>query len=142
MSASRDTIYDLVKGDEFFLQLVDLFYDKVAKDDVLSHMFPGGFEKPKHNLYLFIRKIFGGPDDYTPERGHPRMRKRHMPFVIGLKERNRWMKLMLESLDELQITKDHPARGPMEAYFQNVATHMINQQVSLEDINNANLGEL
>ena len=142
MNDSRETIYDVVHGDEFFLKLVDIFYDKVAKDDVLQSMFHEGFEKPKHNLYLFLRKIFGGPDDYTPARGHPMMRKRHLPFKIGLLERNRWMKLMLESLEELHITNDHPARAPMEAYFQNVATHMINQQVSASDINEAGIGEL
>lgn len=142
MSTSKETIYDLVKGDDFFLKLVDIFYDKVAKDDILKGMFHGGFDEPKHNLYLFLRKIFGGPDDYTPARGHPRMRKRHMPFVIGLKERNRWMKLMLESLDQLDITKDHPVRESMESYFQNVATHMMNQRVSPEDITKAGQGTL
>lgn len=137
LSISNDSIYKLVNGDQFFLKLVDVFYNKVEKDDVLNHMFHNGFEEPKRNLYLFLRKIFGGPDDYIPTRGPPMMRRRHLPFVIGLKERNQWMKLMLESLDELEITNNHPARKQMENYFESVATHMINQRISVEDINEA-----
>ena len=142
MSNSSDTIFNLVGGDDFFLKLVDIFYTKVAQDEVLNHMFHEGFEQPKHNLYLFLRKIFGGPDDYTPARGHPKMRRRHFPFAIGMVERNRWIKLMLESLDELKVSKEHPAREPMESYFQNVATHMINQKVTLDDINSAGIDKL
>lgn len=136
MSISKESVYELVNGDEFFSKLVNIFYDKVAVNEVLNFMFQGKtFDEPKENLFLFLRKIFGGPDEYTPKRGHPMMRRRHMPFPIGLKERNEWMNLMLESLEELSITKDHPAREPMEKYFQNVATHMINKAVSLQDFN-------
>lgn len=135
MSSPIGNVFDLVQGDAFFSQLVNIFYNKVAKDDLLKGMFHNSFEEPKHNLYLFLRKIFGGPDDYTPLRGPAMMRKRHLPFSIGLKERNRWMKLMIESLEELGITKNHPARGLMEDYFQGVATHMINRQVTVQDIN-------
>lgn len=136
MQDPRETVYQLVGGDEFFSKLVTLFYDKVAINEILKHMFHGKtFDEPKENLYLFLRKIFGGPDEYTSKRGHPMMRRRHLPFLIGLKERNEWMKLMLESLEELQVTKDHPAREPMEVYFNNVATHMINKTVSPQDFN-------
>ncbi len=142
MIIPNQNIYNLVNGDDFFSKLVNIFYDKMATDDILSHMFHSGFDEPKRNLYLFLRKIFGGPDDYSPLRGQSMMRKRHSPFKIGLKERNRWIKLMLESLDELQIIKGHPVRETMETYFQNVATHMINQQVSIQDINEAGKGIL
>ena len=135
MSNPNEKIFSLVDGDKFFLQLVEIFYEKVAEDDILRSMFPDSFVEPKENLFLFLRKIFGGPDDYTSKRGHPMMRRRHLPFPIGLSERNRWIKLMLESLEEMGVTKSHPIRAPMEEYFQNVATHMINREVTVEDIN-------
>ena len=133
MNSSKETIYRILEGDDFFKNLVEIFYNKVSKDDVLRTMFPDSFVDAKENLYLFLRKIFGGPDEYTPKRGHPMMRRRHLPFPIGLQERNRWIKLMLESLEELGITANHPVRAPMEDYFQNVATHMINKIVTADD---------
>lgn len=135
MSDPKGQIFDQVNGDPFFLQLVNIFYDKVAKDELLSPMFHNSFDDAKHNLYLFLRKIFGGPDEYTLLRGNPMMRKRHLPFSIGLQERNRWLKLMLESMDEVGVTKNNPAREIMEEYFQFMATRMINREVKSEDYN-------
>ena len=122
------TVYDLVGGDSFFKALVDTFYDKIDKDDLLRHMFPVSLEEPKKWNYLFMRMIFGGPDDYVPQRGHPRMRKRHFPFKIGLNERNRWFNLMMESIEGL-ISKDHEAYPIMKKYFDHMATKMINQPI-------------
>ena len=128
------TVYDIVGGDEFFNNLVDIFYSKVAKDELLNGMFVDQtFVSPKRHLYLFLRMLFGGPDDYTPERGHPKMRRRHFPFKIGVKERNRWLKLMLSSLDELGVTSEHQSRAYIQEYFERVATHMINQEIKPED---------
>jgi hemoglobin len=126
-------VYDLVGGDDFFKKLVNVFYNKIDHDDLLRYMFPESLEEPKKWNYLFLRKIFGGPDDYVPIRGHPMMRKRHLPFKIGVKERNRWLALMLESLDELGLTHEHKARPIMQNYFEFMATKMINQPIRAED---------
>ena len=127
------SVYVLVGGDKFFKDLVDNFYAKIDEDDLLRYMFPQSLDKAKQWNYLFLRKIFGGPDDYVSQRGHPRMRKRHLPFKIGIKERNRWLSLMLEALDDLGITEEHEARSIMQKYFDFMATKMINQSVKPDD---------
>jgi hemoglobin len=132
MNNAKDTVYSDL-GDEFFKNLVEIFYTKVENNEILRFMFPDTLDEAKENLRLFLLKIFGGPDDYTPKRGHPMMRRRHLPFSIGLIERNEWIKLMMESLDELGITKNHPKREVIDNYFQSVATHMMNKKVNIED---------
>ena len=69
----------------FFERLVDAFYDGVASDDVLLPLYP---EAPdltgaRHRLTLFLAQYWGGPTTYNDERGHPRLRMRHMPFTVG-----------------------------------------------------------
>ncbi|MFV2016698.1 MAG: globin [Candidatus Heimdallarchaeota archaeon] len=127
------TVYDLVGGDPFFKDLTNKFYDKIDKDELIRYMFPESLENPKNWNFLFLRKIFGGPDDYIPLRGNPMMRRRHLPFKIGLKERNRWLFLMLESLDELGINIEHKARPLMQYYFEHMATKMINQPIDANE---------
>ena len=133
MFSNLHRVYDLVGGDKFFIELADVFYNKIDNDDLLRGMFPTSLEEAKKWNYLFLRKIFGGPDEYVTERGHPMMRKRHFPFKIGLKERNRWYDLMIESIKELGIAPDHPAYPIMQKYFDHMATKMINQPVLESD---------
>jgi len=122
---NHEVIYDQV-GRETFVQLVNTFYSLVETDDLLRPMYPKSLEMAKHKLTLFLLKKFGGPDEYTPLRGHPRMRRRHMKFEIGLKERNRWMKLMKIALEQVAI-EDEAVQSTLTSYFEWMATHMINQ---------------
>ena len=90
--ASR-ALYDAVGGAPFFERLVDAFYDGVADDEVLLRLYP---EAPdltgaRARLTLFLVQYWGGPTTYSDERGHPRLRMRHMPFHIGGAERDRWL---------------------------------------------------
>jgi hemoglobin len=70
-------------------------------------------------------QYFGGPAHYSATRGHPRLRMRHMPFTIGLAERDAWVGHMLAAIDEAGIPE--PARSAMRGYFERGATFMINQ---------------
>ena len=76
------TLYERVGGAPFFERLVDAFYDGVANDEVLLRLYP---EAPdltgaRHRLTLFLIQYWGGPTTYSDERGHPRLRMRHMPL--------------------------------------------------------------
>ena len=70
-------------GDEGFARLIAAFYRQVPGDDILSRMYPAkdlaGAEQRLRD-YLIYR--FGGPQRYVEERGHPRLRGRHLPFAI------------------------------------------------------------
>jgi hemoglobin len=117
-------------GVDGFRRLVAAFYRRIPTDDILGPMYPAddlaGAEK---RLADFLIYRFGGPQTYIEERGHPRLRMRHNPFVIDPAARDRWMKLMTEALDEVnQTTPIHPeaARFVM-GFFDAMATFMINR---------------
>ncbi|MHA2098532.1 MAG: globin domain-containing protein [Candidatus Kariarchaeaceae archaeon] len=67
----HEKIYDMIGGELTFKKFVDVFYSKIEVDTLLRPMFPESLEKGKERQYLFLMKKFGGPDKYTPLRGHP-----------------------------------------------------------------------
>jgi hemoglobin len=124
MSDSEISVYDLVGGDPTFRQLVNTFYSKVEADPLLRAMFPPDLEPGKQWQFLFLTQFFGGPTRYAQERGHPRLRMRHMPFPIDPTARDHWLTYMLEAIDEVGIGE--PARSTMRDYFERGSAFMIN----------------
>ena len=118
-------IHDLVGGLPTFEKLVDHFYDAVEQDDILRPLYPESLEESRMHLALFLSQFFGGPPVYSERRGHPRLRARHLPFVIDRKERDAWVKHMLTAIDETGI--EEPARSHMREYFEQAATFLFNQ---------------
>ena len=118
-------MYDLV-GREFFEKLVDRFYAGVAGDEVLRPMYPRDLTNAKRHLADFLVQYWGGPDDYSQERGHPRLRMRHMRFPIDTAARDAWLRHMLAALDtSLDL---HPILAEaMREYFVMAAAHLINR---------------
>ena len=96
------TVFEAVGGQAFFDRLVDRFYDQVAGDPVLLPLYPDQDDlgPARTRLALFLGQYWGGPGTYSEQRGHPRLRMRHMPFVIGDRERAHWLSAMLVALDE------------------------------------------
>jgi hemoglobin len=119
-----DTIYDLLGGMQLFERLAARFYWRVGEDPLLRPMFPPDLTLPAQHLALFLAQRFGGPQTYSLQRGHPRLRMRHMPFRIGPAERDAWIGHMLAAMDELAIPE--PARTAMARYFEDSATFLIN----------------
>lgn len=79
-------------GVPFFEELVAQFYAGVATDPVLRRVYPDADLAPaQRRLTLFLIQYWGGPQTYSEERGHPRLRMRHAPFAIGPVERDRWL---------------------------------------------------
>jgi hemoglobin len=104
MSEQQVTVYEQVGGMPFFEALVNRFYDGVAGDPVLLAIYPepDDLRPARRRLTLFLAQYWGGPSDYSDERGHPRLRMRHAPFAIGGEERDRWlvhMRAAVASLD-------------------------------------------
>lgn len=121
----RQTVYDQL-GDGLFRRLVEAFYARVERDELLRPLFPDNLEAGKEGQFLFLIQYWGGPPRYNEVRGHPRLRMRHAPFAIGQAERDAWVGHMLAAIEEVDIPE--PARTQMVAYFERAATHMINQQ--------------
>jgi hemoglobin len=123
-------MYERVGGEAFFEALVDRFYAGVQTDPVLRPLYPEDLSEPNEHLRLFLVQYWGGPRVYQEQRGHPRLRIRHAPFVIGLAERDAWLRLMLSSLAEAGIDPDDEAE--MAEYFRSAATQLVNHMAREE----------
>jgi hemoglobin len=88
------SLYERVGGSPFFTALVENFYAGVAGDPLLRPLYPDELQAPKDHLRLFLEQYWGGPTTYSDQRGHPRLRMRHAPFVIGTPERDAWLRHM------------------------------------------------
>jgi hemoglobin len=98
--SSETTPYAQMGGAEFFEALVHHFYEGVAADPVLRAMYPEEDLGPaERRLRLFLTQYWGGPTTYSDERGHPRLRMRHNPYVIDDAARDRWLDAMRAALD-------------------------------------------
>ena len=95
------TFFDRVGGQPFFDRLVDVFYEGIATDPVLLPLYPDQHDlaPARRRLALFLGQYWGGPMTYSDERGHPRLRMRHMPFTVGPLERDRWLHHMTHAVD-------------------------------------------
>lgn len=113
-------------GEEGFARLTACFYRRVREDDLIGPMYPDGdWAGSEKRLRDFLIFRFGGSNRYLIERGHPRLRMRHLPFTIGEAERDRWLELMAAAMDEIELTGD--ARVHLTAFFAQVADFMRNQ---------------
>ncbi len=121
-------IYDAVGGQPFFDELVERFYRGVADDPLLRPMYDDDLTDAKRHLALFLGQYWGGPTAYSDERGHPRLRMRHVPFVIGEAERDAWLRHMCAALDSLVVERSiHPAiEARMLDSFGMAADAMVN----------------
>ncbi len=125
MLPQAQTFYDAVGGEPTFRKLVARFYAEVALDEVLRALYPEDDLGPaEERLRLFLIQYWGGPQTYMQTRGHPRLRMRHHPFVIGPRERDAWLRAMRIAVDELDVDEAH--RRQLWDYFANTAAHMMN----------------
>jgi hemoglobin len=121
-------MFDRVGGESFFVDLVDQFYVGVAGDPLLRPLYPDDLGESARHLALFLMQYWGGPPTYNEQRGHPRLRMRHAPFVIGPGERDAWLRHMLAALDGLhaagRIGKSDSEE--LRAYLEMAARQLMN----------------
>jgi len=114
-------------GEDGFARLVSAFYRQVPADDILGAMYPPhDLQGAEERLRDFLVGRFGGPSRYIEQRGHPRLRMRHMPFAIDGPARHRWIQLMTRALDEAALPSE--ADRVLRAFFDEVATMLINRR--------------
>lgn len=119
-------LFERVGGMDFFVRLVDEFYAGVVTDEVLWPLYPdqSDLDGAKHRLTLFLAQYWGGPTTYMEERGHPKLRLRHMPFRVGPLERDRWLVHMARAVEA--VVADPVTRDELMAYFVPAAEHLRN----------------
>jgi hemoglobin len=120
------TVFEAVGGAATFKKLVETFYARVGSDPILRPLYPEeDLSSATERLTLFLIQYWGGPDDYSARRGHPRLRLRHQPFAIGQAERDAWLAHMTAAVDSLELAPE--VRKELLDYFESTSTAMINQ---------------
>jgi len=132
VSVNDATLYERVGGEPFFRELVSAFYDGVAEDAVLAPLYPDypDFEPAKDRLALFLIQYWGGSHTYMEQRGHPRLRMRHLPFVVGERERDHWLMHMATAVEAVCNGLDggEDIAAELLQYFVPAAEHLRNDQ--------------
>ncbi|WP_026918887.1 globin [Gordonia shandongensis] len=122
------TFYEEVGGHETFRRLTARFYEEVARDEILKPMYPEEDLGPaERRLRMFLEQYWGGPHTYSEERGHPRLRMRHVPYTIGPIERDAWLRCMhiaIASIEPAVLDDDH--REALTNYMNMAAETLVN----------------
>lgn len=129
------TPFEWIGGEEKVRALVERFYDlmdlepgyaalRAAHGDTLNNA--------RQRLFWFLCGWLGGPSYYTDQFGHPRLRARHMPFSIGVRERDQWLACMDQAMGETGVPEDLRTRLK-DSFFQ-TADWMVNQDLHVKKV--------
>jgi hemoglobin len=119
------TVYAAAGGEGAFRRIVARFYAGVSGDPVLRPLYPEDLAESERHLALFLIQYFGGPPAYSQERGHPRLRMRHLPFPIGQRERDAWLGHMRGAVEAEGLPA--PVAEALLDYFDRAATFLMNR---------------
>ncbi|HEU0206737.1 MAG TPA: globin [Pseudolysinimonas sp.] len=126
MDETPTTLYDLVGGEAWFVDLVDRFYDGVEADPVLRPLYPDDLTESRGHMTGFLVQYWGGPGTYSEQRGHPRLRMRHQPFAVTPEARDHWLQHMRAALDTLDLSPLHESM--LWDYLERAAHAMVNAE--------------
>ncbi|MFC5498259.1 group II truncated hemoglobin [Caenimonas terrae] len=114
------TPFERIGGEDRVKALVERFYDLMDLEPTygaLRAAHGSHLERARQHLFWFLCGWLGGPQHYTDRFGHPRLRMRHMPFSIGIVERDQWLACMDQAMGETGVPEDLRARLK-ESFFQ------------------------
>lgn len=123
-----ETPFEWIGGEARIHQLVDRFYDLMDLEPgfaALRAAHGSELTNARERLNMFLCGWMGGPQHYTERFGHPRLRMRHMPFSIGIAERDQWVACMDQAMRETGV--DEALRERLKASFMNTADWMRNR---------------
>lgn len=129
MKPNSPTPYQLLGGDAKVRELVDRFYDLMDFEPhyrELRAAHGSTLESAREKLYMFLSGWLGGPSLYTDRYGHPMLRARHLPFSIGVVERDQWMACMMQAMEETHVPEE--LRKPLEDALFRTADWMRNRE--------------
>jgi hemoglobin len=129
------TLYEWAGGMSAFEKLMDVFYKKVLRDELLEPIFR--HMSPQHQLHVahFVAEVFGGPKTYSSEEGsHFKMIQKHLAKHLTEEHRKRWACLLIESADEINLPADPEFRSAFVAYIE------WGTRIAVLNSNEANLG--
>jgi len=113
------TPYETLGGEPGVRALVDRFYDLMDLEPAyagIRALHPSTLTGSRDKLYWFLCGWLGGPDHYVQRHGHPRLRARHLPYAIGIAERDQWLACMVQAMHE-QAVDETLAQRLAESFF-------------------------
>ncbi|AOE90011.1 group II truncated hemoglobin [Ralstonia pseudosolanacearum] len=119
-SGQETLAFDLLGGEARVRELADRFYDLMDLEPAFAELralHPPSLEGSRDKLFWFLCGWLGGPSHYIERFGHPRLRARHLPFEIGTRERDQWMRCMALAMQDLGIA-DALQMRLMQAFWQ------------------------
>jgi len=126
---NETTLYEQLGGEESVRRIVDRFYDlmsELPETQTIRDLHPQDLTESRNKLFKFLSGFFGGPSLYIEEYGHPRLRARHLPFPIGVDERDQWLLCMNRAIDEL--VAEPLLVSHLKMTFFRTADHMRNRE--------------
>lgn len=124
----QNSHYQRIGGEATVLKLVNRFYDlmdELQETKEIRLLHAPDLSDAREKLFLFLSSWLGGPPLYINKYGHPRLRQRHMPFPIGIKERDQWMLCMTRAMQDVKI--DEAIQQELTAAFFKTADFMRNK---------------
>ncbi len=122
---AQQSPYERMGGHETFARIVREFYRGVADDPALRALYPEEDLGPaEERLRMFLEQYWGGPSTYSEQRGHPRLRMRHVPFAVTPTQRDRWLHHMLAAVDTVDL--DPQADAALRDYLVRAANMLVN----------------
>ena len=124
------TFYEEIGGHETFRRITARFYEEVANDEILKPMYPEEDLGPaERRLRMFLEQYWGGPHTYNDERGHPRLRMRHVPYTIGPIQRDAWLRCMHIAIGSIESSiMDDEHRKAITDYMNMAAQSLVNSE--------------
>ena len=122
------TAFELIGGEAALKTMVERFYDLMDLEPgyaALRAVHGPSLERAREKTYLFLCGWMGGPQHYVERYGHPRLRMRHLPFKIGILERDQWLACMDRAMGEVGVEAD--LRERLRGSFFQTADWMRNQ---------------
>lgn len=124
----QPSVYDIIGGEPAVRAIVKRFYelmDTLPEAWDVRKMHADDLSGSEEKLFLFLSGWLGGPNLYVERFGSPFLRARHLPFSIGIAERDQWMRCMRQALDE--IVTDGALRMSLHQSLAALANHMRNR---------------
>ncbi|MBT3013923.1 MAG: group II truncated hemoglobin [Candidatus Thiodiazotropha sp. (ex Lucina pensylvanica)] len=128
------TPYERIGGEAAVRELVDRFYnlmDQQQEAKKIRDLHAKSLKISREKLFLFLSGWLGGPDLYVQKYGHPRLRARHLPFSIGIEERDQWIYCMRKALSAMDL--DVKLQEELNQSFFRTADFMRNRDEEVQD---------